>query len=182
MAADAAKDLRRKRNASYFRRSAMRHGRDGSQLVLRTFQRFARSAGVRKEGAGVRRDGRSAPRRSEGQCVSLVEPIEFNLGRKFYRYGALDSLSAHYRERTSGRERHEGGHILPGSTPRFATRGAGNFRSAWPRTVPRLRSSRSQNARGILERLFRSWRAHAPFRREFDPFPPPARYHGGSYR
>ena len=37
MVANAAKNLRRKRNPSHFRRSAMRDGRDRSQLVLRAF-------------------------------------------------------------------------------------------------------------------------------------------------
>ena len=37
MAAEVAKDLRRKRYSSHLRRSAVRHGRNGSQVVLRTF-------------------------------------------------------------------------------------------------------------------------------------------------
>ena len=62
MAAEIANDLRRERDASHLRRSAVRHGCNGPQLVLRTFQCYARSDGLWEKGAGVRRDGRAAPR------------------------------------------------------------------------------------------------------------------------
>src|SRR6478736_5800077 len=102
MAAKTANDFRRKRYPADFRRSAMRHGRDRPQLVLRTFQCRARPDGVWKKSAGLRCDGRPAHGRSERQRVSLTQSFKFNMGRKLHRYGALDALSAHYRAETFG--------------------------------------------------------------------------------
>ena len=57
-----APHLRRERDAPDLRRSAVRAGHDGPQLVLRAFRREAGPDGVRQEGAGLRRDGRAAAR------------------------------------------------------------------------------------------------------------------------
>ena len=57
-----AGDLRRERNASDFRRSANRAWHDWPHLVLPAFQCATGPAGVWKKGAGLRRDGRTAPR------------------------------------------------------------------------------------------------------------------------
>src|SRR5438046_8937358 len=99
----------------------MRHGRDWSQLVLRTFRRYARSARLREKSAGLRSNGGTADRRGKRQRFPFTKPLEFHLGRKFHGYGALDALPAHYRAGTSGGERREGGLILSGSTAVGAT-------------------------------------------------------------
>ena len=53
---------------------------------------------------------------------------------------------------------------------------------ARPRTISRLRSARRKNARGILERLFRSRRVDASLGREFNPVSSSTRHHRGSDR
>ena len=59
---NAPRNLRRKRDASHFRRSANRFGHNWSHLVLPTFRRDTRSDGVWQKSAGLRRDGWPAPR------------------------------------------------------------------------------------------------------------------------
>ena len=59
---------------------------------------------------------------------------------------------------------------------------ADHDRGARPRSVPRLRSARSGDARSILERSVRGRRARFEIRRARDSFPARARYHHGSGR
>ena len=60
---------------------------------------------VRQKSAGLRRDGRPAPRRSERQLLPSAEPDQLDLGRQLHRHGALDSFSPHHRRGKPGRER-----------------------------------------------------------------------------
>ena len=106
--------------------------------VLPDLMAFGKKAQVCGVMAGPRLD------EVKDNCFPCAESDQLDLGRQFYRHGALDSFPSDHRGGESGRERGRRRRAFSQPFARIAKGRSDHNRGPRPGSVPRLRSARSR--------------------------------------